>query len=129
MPQELTTQRQFDTFADEVARELGTHCRTAPDTPNTHMLSQLIIDGEGRALSLRQHDCGKPTSLRIYAALPDDSEVRTPRSVSRQEVPGTSPGRSPGACTRCTPRPPGSPPSSPRGRKPRPATAAPWPRP
>jgi hypothetical protein len=30
MPQELTTQEQFDALADDVARELGTHCRTAP---------------------------------------------------------------------------------------------------
>ncbi|WP_282107961.1 hypothetical protein [Streptomyces sp. RK76] len=30
MPQNLTTQAQFDAFAADVARELGTHCRTAP---------------------------------------------------------------------------------------------------
>ncbi|MET7889326.1 hypothetical protein ABZU45_40535 [Streptomyces avermitilis] len=76
MAQDLTTREQFDTFAEEVARELGTHCRTAP--AYAHMLSRIIIDDEGRALSLRQHDYQQPARLRVYAALPDDSDVQTP---------------------------------------------------
>ncbi|MEU9370408.1 hypothetical protein AB0D71_38225 [Streptomyces avermitilis] len=76
MAQDLTTQEQFDTFAEEVARELGTHCRTAP--AYAHMLSRIIIDDEGRALSLCQHDYQQPARLRVYAALPDDSDVQTP---------------------------------------------------
>ncbi|WRZ87618.1 hypothetical protein OHB54_46210 [Streptomyces sp. NBC_01007] len=41
------------------------------------MLSRRIIDGDGRAVSLRRHDFQQPARLRVYAALPDDSEVRT----------------------------------------------------
>ncbi|MFD9464269.1 hypothetical protein [Streptomyces sp. NPDC060027] len=77
MSVELGNQKQFDAFADAVARELGTHCRTAPAL--AHMLSRVIIDDEGRALSLRQHDSDQPARLKVYAALPDDSEILTPR--------------------------------------------------
>ncbi|MFF4542243.1 hypothetical protein [Streptomyces aureus] len=123
MSVELSTQAQFDGFADDVARKLGTHCRTAPGY--AHMLSRDIVDDEGRALSLRQPDPAQPNRLRAYAALPDGSEIQTPSTASRPAAPGMWPGRSPGACTRCTPRPPGSPRSAPPGRRPRPATAAP----
>ncbi|MFD5722631.1 hypothetical protein [Streptomyces sp. NPDC127036] len=74
MPLELNTQSQFAAFADEVARELGTHCRTAPDYD--HMLSRLIIDDEGRGLSLRQYDGAQPTRLKVSAAVQDGSRVR-----------------------------------------------------
>ncbi|WP_415940224.1 hypothetical protein [Streptomyces sp. 039-1] len=79
MPTELSTQSQFAAFADEVARELGTHCRIAPEPEYTHILSRVIIDGEGRALSLRQHDSAEPARLKVYAALPDDTQVAMPR--------------------------------------------------
>ncbi|MER7982465.1 hypothetical protein [Streptomyces sp. NPDC095817] len=79
MPVELNTQSQFAAFAAEVARELGTHCRTAPTPEYDHMLSHVIIDGEGRALSLRQHDSDQPARLKVYAALPDDTQVAMPR--------------------------------------------------
>ncbi|MFE2603671.1 hypothetical protein ACFXDI_10025 [Streptomyces mirabilis] len=52
MPQEMTTQEQFDAFADEVARKLGTHCRTTPNDKYVRGLARLIIDDEGRALNL-----------------------------------------------------------------------------
>ncbi|MFF2367792.1 hypothetical protein ACFVU0_34470 [Streptomyces sp. NPDC058122] len=78
MPPELTTQQQFNAFADEIARELGTHCRTAPDTKNAHRLAWLIIDNDGRALSLRQHDSDQPARLQVYAALPDGADLPTP---------------------------------------------------
>ncbi|MFE9812460.1 hypothetical protein [Streptomyces sp. NPDC005548] len=124
MPPELTTQEQFAAFADEVARELGTHCRTAPEPEYTHMLSRVIIDGEGRALSLRQHDSDEPARLKVYAALPDDTQVAMPRigvtAISARHIAG----RSPGVSTRCMPRPPSAPPSSPPAQRPRPATAA-----
>lgn len=76
MPQELTTQEQFDAFVADVARELGTHCRTAP-LPAEDM-SRLIVDDDGRALRLRQRDSRHPKQLRVYAALPDESEVSSP---------------------------------------------------
>ncbi|MGW1067385.1 hypothetical protein ACWD4F_23060 [Streptomyces aureus] len=76
MSVELSTQAQFDGFTDDVARKLGTHCRTAPGY--THMPSRDIVDDEERALSLRQHDPAQPNRLRAYAALPDDSEIQTP---------------------------------------------------
>ncbi|WP_406834796.1 hypothetical protein ACICHK_00055 [Streptomyces sp. AHU1] len=76
MPVELSTQAQFDVFTDAVARELGTHCRTAPGLD--HMLSRVIIDDEGRALSLRQHDSDQPARLKVYAALPGDADLLTP---------------------------------------------------
>ncbi|MFI6340759.1 hypothetical protein [Streptomyces sp. NPDC050535] len=79
MSTELTTQQQFAAFADEVAAELGTHCRIAPSPEYDHMLSRVIIDDDGRALSLRQHDYSQPTHLKVYAALPDDSQVLTPQ--------------------------------------------------
>ncbi|GGJ68017.1 hypothetical protein [Streptomyces brasiliensis] len=78
MPQELTTQEQFDAFADEVARELGTHCRTAPHTEYARGLARLIIDGDGRALRLCQPDDQQPGRVKIYAALPDESQVQAP---------------------------------------------------
>ncbi|MET8291514.1 hypothetical protein ABZV80_41030 [Streptomyces sp. NPDC005132] len=78
MPPELSTQKQFDAFADEVARELGAGCSTAPDAECTHMLARLITDSAGRTLSVRQHDCSQPARLKIYATLPDDADVRTP---------------------------------------------------
>ncbi|MFD0070042.1 hypothetical protein ACFV99_26505 [Streptomyces sp. NPDC059944] len=85
MSVELNRQSQFTAFADEVARELGTHCRTAPDFD--HMLSRLIIDDEGRGLSLRQHDSAQPTRLKVYAAVPDGSRVRIGvTAISAQHV-------------------------------------------
>ncbi|MFF1745869.1 hypothetical protein [Streptomyces mirabilis] len=78
MPQEMTTQEQFDAFADEVARELGTHCRTAPNDKYARGLARLIIDDEGRALNLCQPDDQQTAHLKVYAALPDDSEVQAP---------------------------------------------------
>lgn len=70
MPQELTTQEQFDAFADDVARELGTHCRTAPLPEYARGLARLIIDGDGRAVRLCQPDNEQPSRLKVYAALP-----------------------------------------------------------
>ncbi|MFG2563225.1 hypothetical protein [Streptomyces sp. NPDC048496] len=49
MARELTNQKQFDAFADEVARELGTRCRTAPLPEYAPGLARLIVDGDGRA--------------------------------------------------------------------------------
>ncbi|MFD8221919.1 hypothetical protein ACFXKC_10850 [Streptomyces sp. NPDC059340] len=72
----MTTQKQFDAFADEVARKLGTHCRTAPNDEYARGLARLIIDDEGRALNLCQPDDRQPARLKVYAALPDDSEVQ-----------------------------------------------------
>lgn len=78
MPQELTTQQQFDAFADDVARELGTHCRTAPLPEYTRGLARLIVDGEGRGVRLCQPDDEQPDRLKIYPALPDEAQVQTP---------------------------------------------------
>ncbi|MCX4429506.1 hypothetical protein [Streptomyces mirabilis] len=78
MPQEMTTQEQFDAFAHEVARKLGTHCRTAPNDEYARGLARLIIDDEGRALNLCQPDDRQPARLKVSAALPDDSEVQAP---------------------------------------------------
>ncbi|MFC9633836.1 hypothetical protein ACFTY8_32425 [Streptomyces mirabilis] len=78
MPQEMTTQEQFDAFADEVARKLGTHCRTAPNDKYVRGLARLIIDDEGRALNLCQPDDRQPARLKVSAALPNDSEVQAP---------------------------------------------------
>ncbi|MFJ4748885.1 hypothetical protein [Streptomyces albogriseolus] len=78
----MTTQEQFDAFAAELARELGTHCRTAPLPAEG--TSRLIVDDDGRALRLRQRqrqrqrDSRHPERLRVYAALPDESEVSAP---------------------------------------------------
>ncbi|WP_316765081.1 hypothetical protein [Streptomyces herbicida] len=78
MPQKLTTQQQFDAFADDVARELGTHCRTAPLPEYTRGLARLIVDGDGRAVGLCQPDDEQPDRLKIYAALPHETQVQTP---------------------------------------------------
>ncbi|WP_435279836.1 hypothetical protein [Streptomyces sp. 1222.5] len=78
MPQELTTQEQFDIFADDVARELGTHCRTAPLPEYSRGLARLIVDGDGRAVRLCQPDDEQPSRLKVYAALPDETQVQTP---------------------------------------------------
>ncbi|MFJ8364513.1 hypothetical protein [Streptomyces sp. NPDC093984] len=78
MPQELTTQEQFDAFADDVARELGTHCRTAPLPEYVRGLARLIVDGDGRAVRLCQPDAEQPSRLKVYAALPDEAQVQTP---------------------------------------------------
>jgi hypothetical protein len=78
MPQEFTTQEQFDTFADEVARELGTHCRTATLPEYARGLARLIIDDDGRALRLCQPDDQRPGRLKIYAALPDETQTSAP---------------------------------------------------
>ncbi|MFD4588316.1 hypothetical protein [Streptomyces sp. NPDC058434] len=75
--QDLTTQDQFDAFTAEVARELGTHCRTA-SAPNYGTLARLIADGDGRALHLRQPDYRNPRRLKIFAALPEGSQVPDP---------------------------------------------------
>ncbi|UFQ99725.1 hypothetical protein KBP30_41565 [Streptomyces sp. Go40/10] len=78
MPQELTAQEQFDAFADDVARELGTHCRTAPLPEYTRGLARLIVDDEGRAVCLCQPDDTQPSRLKVYAALPDEAQVQAP---------------------------------------------------
>ncbi|MFD7444081.1 hypothetical protein [Streptomyces sp. NPDC059909] len=78
MPQELTTQELLDAFADAVARELGTHCRTAPLHEYERGLARLIVDGDGRALRMCQPDDQQPGRLKIYAALPDESLVQAP---------------------------------------------------
>jgi hypothetical protein len=78
MTHELTTQEQFDEFADEVAQELGTHCRTAELTDYERGLGRLIIDGDGRALRLCQPDGHRPDHLKIYAALPDETRMTAP---------------------------------------------------
>ncbi|MDQ0994815.1 hypothetical protein [Streptomyces sp. V3I7] len=68
---------QFATFAEDVARELGTHCRTAPMDGYGRRPARLIIDSDGRALRVFA-DRRKPGRLEICAALPDDADVRTP---------------------------------------------------
>lgn len=79
MAVELTTQEQFDAFAEEVSRELGTHCRTAPATvPAPGFLVRVVIDGDGRALTLWQPNGQRPTQLKVYAAMPDESPVSAP---------------------------------------------------
>ncbi|MFB8776270.1 hypothetical protein [Streptomyces broussonetiae] len=78
MTGELTTQEQLDAFAAEVARELGTHCRTAELTGYDRGLGRLIIDGDGRALRLCQPDNRRPERLKIYAALPDETNMTAP---------------------------------------------------
>ncbi|MDX2916240.1 hypothetical protein [Streptomyces griseiscabiei] len=78
MTSELITQERFDAFTDEVARELGTHCRTAELTDYERGLGRLIIDGDGRALRLCQPDDRHPDRLKIYAALPDEAKMLAP---------------------------------------------------
>ncbi|MCQ8836102.1 hypothetical protein [Streptomyces malaysiensis] len=78
MTRELITQEQFDAFADEVARELGTHCRTAELSDYGRGLGRLVIDGDGRALRLCQPDDLRPERLKVYAALPDETEMIAP---------------------------------------------------
>jgi hypothetical protein len=62
MTSELTTQEHFDAFAEEVARELGTHCRTAELTDYGRGLGRLVIDGDGRACA-----CVSPTTAAPIA--------------------------------------------------------------
>lgn len=92
MTRELTTQEQFDAFADEVAREVGTHCRTVELT-DYEGLGRLIIDGDGRALRLCQPDDRHPDRLKVHATLPDETKMiapsigvtaRTARHVARE---------------------------------------------
>ncbi|MFJ4791001.1 hypothetical protein [Streptomyces sp. NPDC088794] len=78
MTHELTTQEQFDAFAAEVARELGTHCRTAELSDYARGLGRLIVDGDGRTLRLCQPDDRRPDRLKIYAALPDEAKMIAP---------------------------------------------------
>lgn len=78
MTPELTTQAQFDAFADEVARKLGTHCRTVELIDYERGLGRLLIDGDGRALRLCQPDDRHPDRLKIYAALPDEAKMLAP---------------------------------------------------
>ncbi|MFD0067422.1 hypothetical protein [Streptomyces sp. NPDC056690] len=78
MKAELITQEQFDVFADEVARELGTHCRTAELADYGRGLGRLVIDGDGRALRLCQPDDRRPAHMKIYAALPDETILSGP---------------------------------------------------
>ncbi|MBL1115406.1 hypothetical protein JK364_23835 [Streptomyces sp. 110] len=74
----MSTQEQFDAFADEVARELGTYCRTAELTDHDGGLRRLIIDSDGRALRLCQPDDRRPDRLRVHAALPDETKMIAP---------------------------------------------------
>ncbi|MGC0212017.1 hypothetical protein [Streptomyces levis] len=76
MAQQLTTQNEMDAFAEQVARELGTHCRTRPGYP--HKLGRIIIDDENRGLRLDQYDPRRPDRLQIYAGLPDETQVQAP---------------------------------------------------
>ncbi|MFI8169728.1 hypothetical protein ACIGAN_25675 [Streptomyces sp. NPDC085931] len=76
MAQQLTTQNEMDAFAEQVARELGTHCRTRPGYP--HKLGRIIIDDENRGLRLYQYDPRRPDRLQIYAGLPDETQVQAP---------------------------------------------------
>ncbi|WP_328499600.1 hypothetical protein OG828_49325 [Streptomyces sp. NBC_00457] len=76
MTRELTTQEQVDAFAAEVARELGTHCRTAKLTGYVRGMGRLIIDGEGRALRLCQPDDRRPDRLKIHAT--DETKMIAP---------------------------------------------------
>jgi len=78
MTAELTTQEQFDVFADDVARELGTRCRTAELTDHHRGLGRLIVDGDGRALRLAQPDDHHSGRLTIHAALPDETTMTAP---------------------------------------------------
>ncbi|MEU1599141.1 hypothetical protein ABZ468_41625 [Streptomyces sp. NPDC005708] len=78
MSQELATQEQFDAFADEVARMLGTHCRTGPLPQYARGLARLVVDGDGRALRLCRPDGRRLDRLKVYAALPDETHVRAP---------------------------------------------------
>lgn len=78
MTHELTTQEKFDAFADEMGRELGSHCRTAELTDYERGLGRLIIDGDGRALRLCQPDDRRPDRLEIHAALPDETKMTAP---------------------------------------------------
>ncbi|MFF8932249.1 hypothetical protein ACF1AO_33855 [Streptomyces longwoodensis] len=78
MTSELHTQEQMNAFADAVARELGTHCRTAELTDYARGMGRLIIDDDGRALRVCQPDDRRPDRLKIYAALPDETEVSAP---------------------------------------------------
>ncbi|WP_328349055.1 hypothetical protein OG800_49220 [Streptomyces sp. NBC_00445] len=78
MTRELTTQEQLDAFANEVARELGTHCRTAELTGYVRGMGQLIIDGDGRTLRLCQPDDRRPDRLKIHATLPDETKMIAP---------------------------------------------------
>jgi hypothetical protein len=78
MTRELNTQEQLDAFTDEVAQELGTHCRTAELTDYERGLGRLIIDGDGRALRVCQPDDRRPDRLKIYAALPDETKTTAP---------------------------------------------------
>ncbi|WP_234439954.1 hypothetical protein [Streptomyces bicolor] len=78
MTSKLISQEQFDAFADEVAGELGTHCRTAELTDYERGLGRLIIDDDGRALRLCQPDDRRPDRLKISAALPDETKMIAP---------------------------------------------------
>ncbi|MFJ9752425.1 hypothetical protein [Streptomyces chartreusis] len=74
----LTTQEQLNAFAEAVARELDTHCRTDELTGYGLGIGRLIVDGDGRALRMCQLDERRPDRLKIYAALPDESRTSAP---------------------------------------------------
>ncbi|MFI9835186.1 hypothetical protein ACIHIX_46860 [Streptomyces sp. NPDC051913] len=74
----MTTQEQLDASADDLARELGTHDRTAELTDHHHGLGRLITDGDSRVLRLTQPDDRRPDRLTIHAALPDETTMTAP---------------------------------------------------
>jgi hypothetical protein len=61
-----------------VAREPGTHCRTAPLPEYERNLARLAVDSEGRALRLCQPDDEQPSRLKIYAGIPDEDQAQAP---------------------------------------------------
>ncbi|WP_435218747.1 hypothetical protein [Streptomyces sp. bgisy034] len=74
----LTTQDQLNAFAEAVARQLGTHCRTDELTGYGLGIGRLIVDDDGRALRMCQPDKRRPHQLKIYAALPDEARLTAP---------------------------------------------------
>ncbi|MEJ8654947.1 hypothetical protein [Streptomyces sp. MS1.AVA.4] len=58
---EMTTQDQFDAFTAEVARELGTHRRTA-SAPNYGRLARLIADGAAAPCTCASPTTGTPAA-------------------------------------------------------------------
>jgi hypothetical protein len=92
MTHELTTQEQLDAFADEVARELGTHCRMDRLTGYGRGVGRLIIDGDGRALRPCQPDGRRPDRLPMASESCAPTSHRTPGADSSTPAPPPSPG-------------------------------------